>query len=134
MTREAGRRNGRHTAGTVLLALGLLAGCGVFRAPAAEQSGARPHAASPAQQKREPAPGGPRCLTRAEQRTRTANHTVVSLARAMHAAKARRGEVVRARLCEQNGRLVYHLTVLPRGGKVVRATVDAVTGSLIASR
>ncbi|WP_201160078.1 PepSY domain-containing protein [Rhodoplanes elegans] len=77
------------------------------------------------------APAGPRCLTRAEQRARTAAKQVVPLAKAASAVKARHGELLRARLCEQNGRLVYMLTVLPRGGKVVRATVDAGTGALI---
>lgn len=77
------------------------------------------------------APAGPRCLTRAEQRARTAAKQVVPLATAASAVKARHGELLRARLCEQNGRLVYMLTVLPRGGKVVRATVDAGTGALI---
>ncbi|MDC7788681.1 hypothetical protein PQJ75_11795 [Rhodoplanes sp. TEM] len=74
---------------------------------------------------------GLRCLTRAEQRSRTAAKQVVPLARAAKAVKARHGELLRARLCEQNGRLVYLLTVLPRGGKLVRATVDAGTGTLI---
>lgn len=74
---------------------------------------------------------GPRCLTRAEQRARSAANTVVPLAKAAQAVKARHGELLRARLCEQNGRLVYLLTVLPRGGKLIRATVDASTGTLI---
>jgi hypothetical protein len=74
---------------------------------------------------------GLRCLTRAEQRARSAANTVVPLAKAAQAVKARHGELLRARLCEQNGRLVYLLTVLPRGGKLVRATVDATTGTLV---
>lgn len=74
---------------------------------------------------------GLRCLSRAEQRSRTAAKQVVPLARAAKAVKARHGELLRARLCEQNGKLVYLLTVLPRGGKLVRATVDAGTGTLI---
>ncbi|RAI31959.1 PepSY domain-containing protein [Rhodoplanes serenus] len=77
---------------------------------------------------------GLRCLSRAEQRTRSAANTVVPLAKAAEAVKARRGELLRARLCEQNGRLVYILTVLPRGGKLVRATVDAGTGTLVSAK
>ncbi|RAI42620.1 PepSY domain-containing protein [Rhodoplanes roseus] len=76
-------------------------------------------------------PPGLRCLTRAEQRARSAAHQVVPLAKAAQAVKAKQGELLRARLCEQNGRLVYLLTVLPRGGKLVRATVDAGTGTLV---
>ncbi|NVO14488.1 MAG: hypothetical protein HXX10_10665 [Rhodoplanes sp.] len=75
--------------------------------------------------------GGLRCLTRAEQRAQSAAATVIPLAKAAQAVKARHGELLRARLCEQNGRLVYLLTVLPRGGKLVRATVDATTGTLV---
>jgi uncharacterized membrane protein YkoI len=37
-------------------------------------------------------------------------------------------EVVRARLCRRGDKLVYVLTLLGRSGKVVEATVDAVSG------
>ncbi len=68
-----------------------------------------------------------RCLTPNEQKARTASHSVVPLSRAMRP----RGEVVRARLCEQSGRLVYVLTVLAGDGKVARASVDAGNGTVI---
>jgi uncharacterized membrane protein YkoI len=45
-----------------------------------------------------------------------------------------RGELVRARLCQDKERLVYHLTVLPRDGKVRRAIVDASNGTLVSER
>lgn len=96
----------------------------------------RPHAVAVPPAKPEATSGpatasGLRCLTRAEQRARSTAKQVVPLAKAVQAVKARRGELLRARLCEQNGHLVYLLTVLPRGGKVVRATVDAATGALV---
>ncbi|MBI5113052.1 MAG: hypothetical protein HZA68_13880 [Rhodovulum sp.] len=99
------------------------------------QAAATPGAATPASGA-EAMGGSPglRCLSRAEQRTRSAANTVVPLAKAAEAVKARRGELLRARLCEQNGRLVYILTVLPRGGKLVRATVDAGTGTLVSAK
>ncbi len=71
-----------------------------------------------------------RCLTPNEQKARTASHSVVPLSRAMRAVRPR-GEVVRARLCEQSGRLVYVLTVLAGDGKVARASVDAGNGTVV---
>jgi len=71
-----------------------------------------------------------RCLTPTEQKARAASHAVVTLSKAMRAIKPR-GEVVRARLCERSGRLVYVLTVLARDGKVAQASVDAGNGSVI---
>jgi uncharacterized membrane protein YkoI len=72
-----------------------------------------------------------RCLSPDERRAKIASHAVIPLAKAIRAVKVRRAEVVRASLCERGGRLVYLLTVLPRDGKVVRATVDAATGTVI---
>ena len=74
-----------------------------------------------------------RCLTPNEQKARTASHSVVPLSRAMRAVRPR-GEVVRARLCEQSGRLVYVLTVLARDGKVTQANIDAASGAIIEAR
>ncbi len=70
------------------------------------------------------------CLTRNEQKARTASHAVVPLSKAMRAIRPR-GEIVRARLCERSGRLVYLLTVLARDGKVAQASVDAGNGTVI---
>ena len=71
------------------------------------------------------------CLSRQEQRARIAARTVVPLAKAARAVKGRHDTLLNARLCEQDGRFVYLLTVLARGGKVLRAAVDAGSGALI---
>jgi len=72
------------------------------------------------------------CLTRAEQRTKISEHKLVRLSKAMKEVKVRiGGDVVGARLCEQDGELVYVLTVLAHDGKVARETIDAVNGALI---
>jgi uncharacterized membrane protein YkoI len=76
------------------------------------------------------APAG-HCLSRQEQRARIAARTVVPLAKAARAVKGRRDDLLHARLCERDGKLVYLLTVLAGGGKVLRATVDAGSGTLI---
>ncbi len=73
-----------------------------------------------------------RCLAPEERRAKIAAHTVIPLAKAIRAAKVPRREVVRAALCDQNGHLVYVLTVLGRDGKVTRVMVDAGNGKLIA--
>ena len=72
-----------------------------------------------------------RCLTPEERRAKIASHQVVPLAKAMRTLKVRRAEVVRASLCERDGKLVYVLTVLPRDGKVARVTVDAGNGTVM---
>ena len=70
-----------------------------------------------------------RCLTPDERRAVLAVHKAVPLAHAMHVVKAKlRGEVVKARLCRQDLRLVYVLTVLARDGTVTQARVDAADG------
>jgi uncharacterized membrane protein YkoI len=74
-----------------------------------------------------------RCLTRNEQKAKTAAHAVIPLSRAMRAVGAH-GEIIQARLCERGGRLVYLLTVFGLDGKVVQAGVDAGNGSLVALR
>ena len=66
------------------------------------------------------------------QRARIAARTVVPLAKAARAVMHGRGDdLLHARLCERDGRLVYLLTVLARGGKVLRVAVDAGSGTLI---
>jgi uncharacterized membrane protein YkoI len=70
------------------------------------------------------------CLNKEQQRAAIASGKAVRLAVAVRAVK-RRGEVVRARLCEGGKGLVYMLTVLSRDGKVVRVTVDATSGSVL---
>lgn len=73
------------------------------------------------------------CLTKAEQREAVATHRAIPLAAAIKALRehGRRGEVVRASLCQRDDRLVYELTLLARSGKVTRATLDAGNGQPI---
>ena len=77
-------------------------------------------------------PERPHCLSRAEQRAAIQAREAIPLAvarRMLHQRKA--GELVRARLCKDAGRLIYLLTVLSRDGKVRRVTVDATNGTVI---
>jgi len=80
-----------------------------------------------------PASAADRCLTGNEQRAKTAAHAVIPLSRAMRAVRAH-GEVIRARLCEHGGRLVYMLTMLSGDGKVAEAGVDAGSGAVVSLR
>jgi uncharacterized membrane protein YkoI len=74
----------------------------------------------------------PRCLSRAEQRAAIAAGEAIPLATARQMLRQRMsGELVRARLCHEAGRLVYRLTVLPRDGKVRQVTIDATNGTVI---
>jgi uncharacterized membrane protein YkoI len=74
----------------------------------------------------------PRCLSRAEQRAAIAAGEAIPLATARQLLRQRMsGELVRARLCHEAGRLVYRLTVLPRDGKVRQVTIDATNGTVI---
>lgn len=76
-----------------------------------------------------------RCLSPEQRRAAIATHRAIPLAAIVKVVKARvGGDVVRARLCEGNGGLVYMLTVLARDGKVVRATIDATSGNLLSGR
>ena len=70
------------------------------------------------------------CLSKVEQRAAVATQQAVPLSQAIRSlhARGRRAEVVRAELCDRGGRLVYLLTLLPRSGKVTRATIDAASG------
>jgi uncharacterized membrane protein YkoI len=71
-----------------------------------------------------------RCLSKEQQQAAIVSGKAVALGVAVKAVK-RRGEVVRARLCESTKGLVYMLTVLARDGKVTRVTVDATSGSVL---
>lgn len=70
------------------------------------------------------------CLTPAQRRTVAASGKVVPLAKAIRAARARKVDVVDAKLCKGPKGLVYLLTLLAQDGKVTRATVDAASGLL----
>jgi hypothetical protein len=61
------------------------------------------------------------CLSPDERRQAVKAHKLVPLGRAIR----------RVRLCEQGKHLLYVLTVLPRSGKVVHASVDAATGTMV---
>jgi uncharacterized membrane protein YkoI len=74
----------------------------------------------------------PRCLSRAEQRAAIAAGQAIPLATARKMLRQRmNGELVRARLCHESGRLIYRLTVLARDGKVRQVTIDATNGTVI---
>jgi hypothetical protein len=70
------------------------------------------------------------CLTKAEQRAAVDTNRAISLGQAIKSLRQYRkySEIVRARLCRHDEKLVYVLTLLGRSGKVVDATVDAVNG------
>jgi uncharacterized membrane protein YkoI len=70
------------------------------------------------------------CLTPAQRRSVSASGKVVPLAKAIRAARARKVDVVDAKLCKGPKGLVYLLTLLAQDGKVTRATVDAASGLL----
>jgi uncharacterized membrane protein YkoI len=70
------------------------------------------------------------CLTQAQRRSVSASGKVVPLAKAIRAARARKTDVVDAKLCKGPKGLVYLLTLLAQDGKVTRATVDAASGLL----
>lgn len=70
-----------------------------------------------------------KCLGVDERRAAVAAKKAIPLVKAVRSLRGRvRGEVVRARLCEQGKSLVYVLTVLARDGKVTRVSVDARPG------
>ena len=73
------------------------------------------------------------CLTKAEQRAAVAEHRAISLAQAVKILRShgKRAELVRARLCRRDDRLVYVLTLLAHNGKVIRTSVDAANGELL---
>jgi uncharacterized membrane protein YkoI len=76
-----------------------------------------------------------RCLDPEQRRAAIAGRQAVPLTKAVHAARAHvSGEVVNARLCEQNKALVYVLTVLGRDGKVSRASIDGASGAFLRAR
>jgi uncharacterized membrane protein YkoI len=70
------------------------------------------------------------CLTRAEQRAAVDDHRAISLGQAIKSLRQHRkySEVVRARLCRKEDKLVYVLTLLGRSGRVVDVTIDAING------
>src|SRR5262245_63085543 len=80
-----------------------------------------------------PAAAADHCFSRNEQKAQTAAHTVVPLSRAVRQVRPR-GELIRARLCERDGHLVYLVTLLAIDGKVAQASIDAESGTLLGPR
>jgi uncharacterized membrane protein YkoI len=79
------------------------------------------------------AAGPAHCLPQDKRRAAIASHQAIPLGRAIRAARGRHaGELIRARLCERPGGLVYMLTLLARDGKVSHVTVDAGSGAVLA--
>ena len=76
------------------------------------------------------APHDGSCLTRAEQRAAVDANRAIPLAQAVKTLRQYRkhSELVRARLCRHDEKLVYVLTLLGRSGKVVNVTIDAISG------
>ena len=70
------------------------------------------------------------CLSKAEQRAAVAANRAISLSEAIKSLRQHKkySEVVRARLCWKDEKLVYVLILLGRSGKVSSVTVDAMTG------
>lgn len=69
------------------------------------------------------------CLSARDARAAVADGHAVDFARVKRSVEqATGGDVLRARLCRQDGRLVYSLTLLRPGGQVVAMWVDAANG------
>jgi len=102
--------------------------------PTAPEAGAASAAAPAAHPQNTPHHSA--CLTKSEQRAAVASKMAISLGDAIRSLRAhgRRAEVVRARLCRRDEKLVYVLTLLGRSGRVREVTVDAVSGEVIAGR
>jgi uncharacterized membrane protein YkoI len=74
------------------------------------------------------------CLSGDEQRAASAGGKTVPLATVIHTLHRAPKDVIKAQLCQEPDRLVYKLTLLGRDGKVRRATVDAINGSVVGER
>jgi uncharacterized membrane protein YkoI len=75
----------------------------------------------------------PVCLSQDQRRAAIASHQAIPLARAVRDIRRRAAgaEVVGARLCYRGSDLVYMLTVLARDGKVLHASVNAASGTIV---
>lgn len=77
-----------------------------------------------------------RPLSNPEVRRAISSGQVVPLSVALNQARAhtRGGEVLRAKLVQNGGRLVYRFKMLLRGGRVMNVIVDATSGRVIGTR
>jgi uncharacterized membrane protein YkoI len=81
----------------------------------------QPSAAQPAAQ--------PACLSGEQMREAVvAGHAVPASAATRAARDASTGEIVRVRLCHEQERLVYRVTLLQRDGRVGHVTIDGSSG------
>src|SRR5450631_3190000 len=74
------------------------------------------------------------CLAGDEQRAASLNGKTMPLAAVIHTLHRAPKDVIKAQLCQDSDRLIYKLTLLGRDGKVKRAIVDAVNGSMVGER
>ena len=76
------------------------------------------------------------CLGPDQRRAVIASRQAVPLTSVIWALKSHMTgvEIVRAQLCNHGKGLVYVLTLLARDGRVTRAEVDAVSGTLVGGR
>ena len=76
------------------------------------------------------------CLSAKETREAVAQKLVISPAAALRAARASTGggQAVLARLCRRETGFIYQFAILRPDGKVVRLTLDAVTGRVMRRR
>jgi hypothetical protein len=74
------------------------------------------------------------CLAGDEQRAASLNGKTMPLAAVIHTLHRAPKDVIKAQLCQDSDRLIYKLTLLGRDGKVKRAIVDAVNGSVVGER
>lgn len=75
-----------------------------------------------------PVPASAACLSPREARDAVASGEAMRLSRV---ARVVEGEVLDAQLCEDNGGLVYRLTVMTPGGRIATVVVDARTGTVM---
>jgi uncharacterized membrane protein YkoI len=75
------------------------------------------------------------CYSAEETREHVQRHQLVALPDVVRSTRGeQRADLISARLCETDGKLVYMIAMLDRGGKVRRLTVDARSGDVIHRR
>ncbi|MGL5115611.1 MAG: PepSY domain-containing protein [Beijerinckiaceae bacterium] len=82
-----------------------------------------------------PAQGQQTCFAADETREHVQRHNLIALHDIVRSARGDgRADLISARLCETDGKLVYMIAMLDRDGKVRRLTVDARSGDVIHRR